>query len=73
VEPSPLIIDHRLAILPKETQLSQLMRPKPRAFEGQRLIHHRTSVIGEAKKTAFKIVVPRRGIGTNQGEAHETS
>jgi hypothetical protein len=39
VEPTPLIIDHRLAILPEETQLSQLMRPKPRAFEGQRLNH----------------------------------
>jgi hypothetical protein len=68
-----LIIDRRLAILPTETQLSQLMRPKPRAFEGQRLFSPSNVGFRRSKKTAFKIVVPRRGIGSNKGEAHETS
>jgi hypothetical protein len=50
------------------------LRPKAKEpFKANLLFIHQTSSVGEAKKTAFKIVVPRRGIGINKGEAHETS
>jgi hypothetical protein len=57
-----------------DQQIQQLIGvQKQRAVEGQISYHPSNVVHRRNQKTAFKIVVPRRGIGINKGEAHETS
>ena len=63
-------MDRRLVILPMEPQISGIPTTT-RAFKGPHN-HISTSTVGE-EKNDIKIVFPRRRIGINGRETHETS
>jgi hypothetical protein len=74
MEAMPLIIDPRLVHPADSRQSRKLIASKnkePLKAKLQSSIKRRRSA--KQKKTAVKIVVPRRGIGSSKGEAHETS